>query len=87
MKMLEPIIQAANAAAVAEPGDYEQEGLRYCGKCHTPKQSRQNLFGKDLIVGCMCACAKQKYDQEEKKRKKREDIANAILQLSIRWCF
>ena len=29
--MLEPIIQAANAAAVGEPGDYEQVGLRYCG--------------------------------------------------------
>ena len=68
--MLESVIQAANAAAALEPGDYEQDGLRYCGKCHTPKQTRQNLFGKEITVGCMCACAQQKYDQEEKARKR-----------------
>lgn len=78
--MLEPIIQAANAAAAEEPGDYEQEGLRYCGRCHTPKQSRQSLFGRELIVGCLCACRKEKYDWEEKERKKREE-ADRIMRL------
>ena len=78
--MLESVIQAANAAAALEPGDYEQDGLRYCGKCHTPKQTRQNLFGKEITVGCMCACAKQKYDQEEKARKKQEE-ADRIMRL------
>ena len=78
--MLEPVIQVANAAAALEPGDYEQNGLLYCGKCHTPKQSRQKLFGKDFIVGCMCACAKQNYDQGEKVRKKQEE-ADRIMRL------
>lgn len=78
--MLEPIIQAANAAAALEPGDYKQDGLRYCGKCHTPKQTRKNLFGKEITVGCMCACAQQKYDQEEKARKKQEE-ADRIMRL------
>ena len=78
--MLEPVIQVANAAAALEPGDYEQNGLLYCGKCHTPKQSRQILFGKDLVVGCMCACAKQNYDQGEKVRKKQEE-ADRIMRL------
>lgn len=78
--MLEPIIQAANAAAALVPGDYEQDGLRFCGKCHTPKQSRQNLFGKDLIVGCMCACAQENYAREEAARKKREE-ADRIMRL------
>ena len=78
--MLESVIQAANAAAALEPGDYEQDGLRYCGKCHTPKQTRQNLFGKEITVGCMCACAQQKYDQEEKARKKQEE-ADRIMRL------
>ena len=80
MKMLESVIQAANAAAAFEPGDYEQDGLRYCGKCHTLKQTRQNLFGKEITVGCMCACAQQKYDQEEKARKKQEE-ADRIMRL------
>ena len=80
MKMLEPIIQAANAAAALEPGDYERDGLRYCGKCNTPKQTRQNLFGNEITVGCMCACAQQKYAQEEKERKKREE-ADRIMRL------
>ena len=78
--MLESVIQAANAAAALEPGDYEQDGLRYCGKCHTPKQTRKNLFGKEITVGCMCACAQQKYDQEEKARKKQEE-ADRIMRL------
>lgn len=78
--MLESVIQAANAAAALEPGDYVQDGLRYCGKCHTPKQTRQNLFGKEITVGCMCACAQQKYDQEEKARKKQEE-ADRIMRL------
>jgi DNA replication protein DnaC len=80
MKMLESVIQAANAAAALEPGDYEQDGLRYCGKCHTTKQTRKNLFGKEITVGCMCACAQQKYDQEEKARKKQEE-ADRIMRL------
>ena len=80
LRMLEPIIQAANAAAALVPGDYEQDGLRFCGKCHTPKQSRQNLFGKDLIVGCMCACAQENYAREEAARKKREE-ADRIMRL------
>ena len=80
VNILEPIIRAANAAAAAEPGDYEQNGLRYCGKCHTPKQSRQNLFGKALIVGCMCACAQENYAREEAARKKRDE-ADRIMRL------
>lgn len=80
MKILESVIQAANAAAGLEPGDYEQDGLRYCGKCNTPKQTRQNLFGKEITVGCMCSCAQQKYDQEERARKKQEE-ADRIMRL------
>lgn len=80
MKILESVIQAANAAAALEPGDYEQDGVRYCGKCRTPKQTRQILFGKEKTVGCMCACAQQKYDQEEKERKKQEE-ADRIMRL------
>lgn len=76
--MLEPIIRAANATTA--PGYYVQDGLLYCGECHTPKQSRQNILGKDLIVGCMCACAAQKYDQQEKERKKHEE-ADRIMRL------
>ena len=78
--MLEPIIQNVNAAAGLEHGDYEKEGLRYCGKCHTPKQSRQNLGGRYITVGCMCACANQKYDQEKTARKKQEE-AEKIMRL------
>lgn len=80
MKILEPVIHTANAAAAFEPGDYEQDGLRHCGKCHTPKQTRQNLFGKEIIVGCMCACAQQMYDQKEKARIKQEE-ADRVMRL------
>lgn len=80
IEMLEPIIQAANAVAVMELGDYEQEGLLYCGKCHAPKQCRLSLLGKDRTVGCLCTCAKQKHDQAERDRKKQEE-ADKIMRL------
>lgn len=80
MKMLESVIQTANAAAVIAPVDYEQDGLLHCGNCHTPKQTRINVLGKEMTVYCMCACAQQKHDQEKKARKEQEE-ADRIMRL------
>ena len=73
MSLLEPIIRAANVGSTLEPGDYEMDGLLYCGKCDTPKQCRQNFLGRNMIVGCVCNCARQQYDYEEKERRKQEE--------------
>ena len=58
----------------AQPDDYMQDGLLYCGKCHTPKQCRVTVCGHSKVVGCLCSCQSDAYneqirkEQEEKKR-------------------
>lgn len=71
--MFSSVIHAANVANAKKPEDYQENGLLHCGSCHTPKQCRKNILGRDMVVGCMCACAQQKYDQESKARKQQEE--------------
>ena len=41
----------------ADKGDYVgEDGLLYCGKCHTPKQCRVELFGEIRTPMCLCQC-------------------------------
>lgn len=57
-----------------EPWDYMQDGLLYCGKCHTPKQTQVELFGKIRKPLCLCKCAAEKRDKEQADMKQREQI-------------
>ena len=53
-----------------QEGDYYKDGILYCGKCRTRKQLSYSLFGKGILVGCLCECqAKEraaKLEAEEK---------------------
>ncbi len=73
VNLLSSVIHTANVANAKKPEDYQENGLLYCGSCHTPKQCRKNILGKDMVVGMMCDCAQQKYDQERKARKQQEE--------------
>ena len=52
------------------------DGLLYCGKCHTKKQCRIKLFGEEKTVYCLCKCKKEQRDAEEAERKRRERMLN-----------
>ena len=60
-----------------EPGDYTgDDGLLYCGKCHTPKQTRLSfnpLTGdkEPTIVRAACQCQREA-DEEAERRAVRE---------------
>lgn len=41
-----------------------KDGLLWCGKCHTPKQCRVTLFGKEQIKYCVCKCERIRYERE-----------------------
>lgn len=57
----------------AEQGDYYgDDGLLYCHKCNTPKQSRVILFGKERTPYCLCRCATEARDREEAERQRIE---------------
>lgn len=77
---LQPVISAANAANAETLGDYMQDGLLYCGRCNTPKQSRQSFMGHNITVGCLCRCATEARDREAATRRKQE-MADKVMRL------
>lgn len=80
LSMMEPIIAKANAANAQVPGDYIQEGLLYCGKCHTRKETRLSFMGREITMGCLCKCATEERDREEAARRQQEE-ADYIMRL------
>lgn len=71
-KVIDGVETAAAARIKSEQGDYIVDGLLYCGKCNTPKQTRVELFGQVRTPYCLCNCAAERRDREEKERQQRE---------------
>lgn len=70
---LDAIAKKASEVIKIEDGDYiGEDGLYYCGKCHTPKQHRDNYFRIGNVVMCLCKCAKEEREREDEARKKEE---------------
>lgn len=68
-----------------EPGDYIQDGLLYCGKCHTPKQIRVNIVNITIEPYVPCQCQKERQEAAEAEAKRRE-FAERV-QKNRRECF
>lgn len=66
-----------------EDGDYiGEDGLLYCGKCRTPKQTRVKIpvgiFGNEpteRIVPCVCKCRMESEERRKREEKYREEMA------------
>lgn len=58
----------------ANKGDYLGEnGLLICGKCHTPKQCRHEIFGRVRTPHCLCKCEQEKWQAEEAERARQDN--------------
>lgn len=69
-KAINQIEKAAAESIKAEQGDYYgDDGLLMCGKCHTPKECRNVIFGAVRTHRCLCDCGKQIRDKEMQKTK------------------
>lgn len=68
MDVVAAVEQKTAANAPEAPGDYEKDGLLYCGKCHTPKQHRGEFLGIVKIVPCICKCRAAELAAEERQR-------------------
>lgn len=71
---LEWVRLKAEEANPIKPGDYEKDGLMYCGKCHTPKQCRCELPWRSFIAPCMCKCETEKYNREKEAEAEAERL-------------
>ena len=67
-------IEARAAQSIrAEEGDYiGEDGLLYCHKCNTKKQTEINILGTIRRPMCLCKCAAAKRAAEEDEYKRRE---------------
>lgn len=74
--MFDEVIDSIESAAAdhikEEQGDYYQDGLLYCGKCHTQKQVRVTIFGIERKPYCLCKCAVEQLEKEQAEDRKRE---------------
>ena len=65
----------------AEQGDYVgDDGLLYCGKCNTGKQTRIYVLGEERTPYCLCKCEVEKREREENERKRMEFL-NTVAKL------
>ncbi len=58
-------------------GDYTENGLLYCAKCHTPKQTKITLFEQTKIVPVLCHCATEERNRAERERRENEQRQQA----------
>lgn len=73
MEYFEQIEKKASESIIAEEGDYiGKDGLLYCHKCNTRKQTRIEILGIVKTPMCMCKCMQEKKEKEEAELKQRE---------------
>lgn len=73
LSAFDSIAKKANAEIHIEDGDYYgEDGLLYCGKCHTKKQHRDMYFRIGNVTMCLCKCATEAKSREEEARKQVE---------------
>lgn len=64
-----------SAPAIMQPGDYMENGLIFCGNCHTAKQARIPIPGGDVVtVSCLCKCATAARDAQIVERHQQEEM-------------
>ncbi len=79
-ELLGPVIQAAEKQSRREDGDYVgDDGLLYCGRCRTAKQTKIQLAdwegnSGERIVPCICECQQAKFAEAERRRVEAEEM-------------
>ena len=69
---MEEIMKAGDTANAPVEGDYKgADGLWYCGKCHTKKQTEIVLPWGVKRPMCLCKCESEKKEKEEREERLR----------------
>lgn len=79
------IVRGSYGAIRLEEGDYQSDGLWYCGKCRTPKQTRVTILGRTMTPMCLCKCAAEEWEKAEKllEAKKKEQTLKEYRRLGF----
>ncbi len=68
MNLLEGLFERTEQKPV--DGDYDVDGIVYCGICHTPKQIRKMYLGKERIFWHLCECQATLAEMKEKEERR-----------------
>ena len=75
MESMAEILERVTEASMRNLTDnvYEKDGILYCIKCNTPRQTTiKNPFtGEDNVVGCICKCQKEALEREKAEAEQR----------------
>lgn len=70
-------ILSANVSAEPKKGDFVKDGLLYCGKCNSRKQTIIEVGGKRRKVNCMCQCENEAWEKMQDARRTEQEQAAA----------
>ena len=70
--IIEGLAKAAAQNHKPQEGDYIENGILMCGKCHTPKQCELEFRGRIIKPYCMCRCESENYEREKEEERKAE---------------
>lgn len=57
-----------------EDGDYEDNGILMCGKCHTPRRKYIDANGKQILVPIPCKCRKAADEAKQLEEQRQKDF-------------
>ena len=63
--VIKSIVAGSRAAIGINEGDYEKDGLLYCGRCNTPKQKIVTMSFGECRPYQLCKCEAEKRHREE----------------------
>ena len=66
--------------------DYIKDGLLYCGKCNSKRQTQIEVMGKTIIRACQCKCRfeKQAKDDAEFNARREQNKMNDRMRIAVR---
>lgn len=80
---LDAVVNHVNALHPVKPDDYTQDGLLYCGKCKTPRETKIKFPGideaKTVPIACECRMTERERERLEKDRQATEYIRKQAL--------
>ena len=72
--MFEVMEEKAATSIRINDGDYQVDGLWYCGKCNTQKQCLVEVFGSVRTPFCLCKCEAERKKQEKADFERRQTM-------------
>ena len=82
-ELINELEQKSKEAIKTNEGDYIENNLLHCGKCHTPKQCEVIICGKLRHPYCLCKCESERVKAEEREKKQREREARIAKRIEI----